>query len=170
MLSVSKFTVDNKVFIEFHSQFCLVKDSTTRKVLLKGNLDPSSSLYQLPSPYSVSVSHSLQTNNPSKTGVAFSISNSNANMWHQCLGHPANKVVKNLASHCHISFYSNKEFDFCSSCPLGKSHKLPFPISDIVTNAPLDIIYSDIWGPFPIFSINGAQYYIHFVDNFSRYT
>lgn len=82
LLNVFKFTTDNKLFIEFHSQFFLVKDSTTRKTLRKGNHDPSSGLYQLPSPYSMLVSHSFQPNNPSKIGVAFSVSKFSANMWH----------------------------------------------------------------------------------------
>lgn len=31
-------------------------------------------------------------------------------------------------------------------------------------------MYTDIWGPSPIPSINGARYYIHFIDTFSKYT
>ena len=47
LLSVSKFTSNNNTFIEFHPSFCVVKDSTIRKVLLKGKLDLSGGLYQL---------------------------------------------------------------------------------------------------------------------------
>jgi len=36
LLSVSKFTADNKVFLEFYPDSCFVKDLSTRKTLLRG--------------------------------------------------------------------------------------------------------------------------------------
>lgn len=44
-ISVSRFTRDNNVIVEFFSNCLLVKDKTTRKVLLKGTLKDG--LYQL---------------------------------------------------------------------------------------------------------------------------
>ena len=38
LLSVSQFTADNKVFLEFYPDFCFVKDFSTRKTLLRGHL------------------------------------------------------------------------------------------------------------------------------------
>jgi histone deacetylase 1/2 len=35
---------------------------------------------------------------------------------------------------------------------------------------PLQMIYSDIWGPAPLPSTKGSRYYIHFLDAFSKYT
>ena len=37
-------------------------------------------------------------------------------------------------------------------------------------NSPLELVYSDTWGPAPFPSINGACYYVHFIDAFSKYT
>ena len=37
-LSVSQFTADNKVLLEFHPDSCFVKDLSTRKTLLRGHL------------------------------------------------------------------------------------------------------------------------------------
>ena len=37
-------------------------------------------------------------------------------------------------------------------------------------NAPLDLIYYDLWGPSPVFSRTGNKYYISFLDAYSRYT
>lgn len=53
---------------------------------------------------------------------------------------------------------------------MGKNQALPFPSSDTVYTAPLQLIVSDLWGPNFIPSINGHRYYISFVDAFSRYT
>ena len=34
----------------------------------------------------------------------------------------------------------------------------------------MDLLFADVWGPSLIASINGARYYVSFVDDFSRYT
>ena len=38
LVNISKLTADNHIFIEFHSEFCIVKDKTTKNVLLRGRL------------------------------------------------------------------------------------------------------------------------------------
>lgn len=45
LVSVSKLAQDNSVFIEFHDDFCLVKDKCTGQTMLKGVLKDD--LYQL---------------------------------------------------------------------------------------------------------------------------
>jgi len=47
---------------------------------------------------------------------------------------------------------------------------LPFSTSNSRICNPLDLIYSDVWGPSPTLSINGNRYYVLFIDAFSRYT
>ena len=53
---------------------------------------------------------------------------------------------------------------------MGKNHKLHFPITETKTSKVLELIHTDLWGYSPIASIGGYQYYISFVDDFSRYT
>jgi histone deacetylase 1/2 len=57
----------------------------------------------------------------------------------------------------------------CDACQQGKSHQLPFPISTHVINSPLELIYSDVWGPAQP-SVSGHTYYVSFVDAYSRFT
>jgi len=45
LLSVSKLTADNNIFVEFDANCCFVKDKLTRKAILKGTLKDD--LYQL---------------------------------------------------------------------------------------------------------------------------
>nr|KYP49975.1 Retrovirus-related Pol polyprotein from transposon TNT 1-94 [Cajanus cajan] len=71
---------------------------------------------------------------------------------------------------CNISVSENKIPFVCSSCCIGKSHKLPFSISNTVYKGPLEMIYYDIWDPSPTPSRDGFRYYIIFVDSFSRFT
>lgn len=49
LISVSQLTSDNQIFMEFHSNCCLVKDLSTKEVMLQGRLKDV--LYQLDFPH-----------------------------------------------------------------------------------------------------------------------
>jgi histone deacetylase 1/2 len=57
----------------------------------------------------------------------------------------------------------------CDSCQKAKSHQLPYGISDNVSSSPLELIYSDVWGPTPV-SVGRHTYYVTYIDDFSKYT
>jgi histone deacetylase 1/2 len=92
-------------------------------------------------------------------------------MWHRRLGHPSLQVVQHvLRSHELPSLHeSNKIESVCDACQQGKSHQLPFSLSTRVTKFPLEIIYSDVWGPAQT-SVSGHRFYVSFVDAYSRFT
>ena len=48
--------------------------------------------------------------------------------------------------------------------------QLPFSNSNTSASFPLQIVYSDVWGPAPITSLNGFRYYVSFIDAYSRFT
>ena len=59
----------------------------------------------------------------------------------------------------------------CPSCFMGKSKQVSFPTTATFRSVrPLECVHSDIWGPCPEESINGARYLMSFVDDYSRYT
>ena len=58
----------------------------------------------------------------------------------------------------------------CAACQFGKQTRLPFPKRGRVTYNPLEIVHADVWGPCQNTSIGGCQYYITFIDNFTRMT
>ena len=155
LLSVSRLTLDNQVYLEFHSGYCLLKDKVTGRTLLQGNL--SEGLYQF-------------------HGGGFQGFKGHPNAlvatketWHRKLGHPSSRVLDIVLNSSNIK---TKEDDlpFCESCQYGKSHKLPFQNSQSHAENPLDLIHTDVWGPAPINSTSGFHYYIHFIDDYSRYT
>jgi histone deacetylase 1/2 len=37
------------------------------------------------------------------------------------------------------------------------------------TSAPLELIFSDVWGPAPLFSSDGYRYFVIFVDAYTKY-
>ena len=58
----------------------------------------------------------------------------------------------------------------CQGCILGKHPEHKFERdSHERTSAPLELIHSDIAGPFPYMSMSQAKYALAFIDDFSRY-
>lgn len=81
------------------------------------------------------------------------------------------KNVAQVLSSCNISFSFNKISRLvCDACQLGKSHKLPFPVSSTVYLKPLELVMSDLWGPSSSLSYKGFRYYATFVDAFTHFT
>jgi transposase InsO family protein len=58
----------------------------------------------------------------------------------------------------------------CDACHLGKSHRTSLPKkSTRHTNAPLELVHTDICGPFRVPSLGGGKYFILFTDDYTRY-
>jgi len=49
-------------------------------------------------------------------------------------------------------------------------HQFSFPSSNTCYTKPLELVFIDIWGPSHVRSVNGDQYYISFLDAYSRFT
>ncbi|KAL5563628.1 hypothetical protein UlMin_033375 [Ulmus minor] len=95
---------------------------------------------------------------------------SSKEIWHRRLGYPSSKILSKVLANCKEKLNSKSKFHFCDACQFGKSHLLPFPISDSHASQILDLIHTDVWGPAPIQSTSGFRYYMHFLDDHSRYT
>uniref|UniRef100_A0A803P4A9 Integrase catalytic domain-containing protein n=1 Tax=Cannabis sativa TaxID=3483 RepID=A0A803P4A9_CANSA len=91
------------------------------------------------------------------------------NIWHSKLGHPAPRTLATVLNKLNISS-SLKNLKFCDACKLGKTHKVHHPLSSSRASMPLELVHTDVWGPSHEPSKEGFRYYIHFVDDFSRFT
>jgi histone deacetylase 1/2 len=157
LLSVQKFCLENNVFFEFHPFVFYVKDLMTKEVLLSGR--SGDGLYVL--------SESSATSLP-QAFLSTRISTS-TDVWHRRLGHPSPRILHFLVSNKKVSCTS-KYFDFnCSACPLGKSSRLSLKTTGHQTQAPLDLIFSDVWGPSPMLSSDGFCYFVIFMDAHTRF-
>ena len=90
-------------------------------------------------------------------------------LWHSRLGQAPSSCVQLLASKGLLGSMSKDNFD-CTSCQLGKQPALPFNNSESISNSNFELIHSDIWGPSPVASIGGSQYFVVFIDDYSHYS
>ena len=58
----------------------------------------------------------------------------------------------------------------CKGCAKGKNIKNPFLKSDTKTKGTLELIHFDVCGPMPPISLSGYEYYVTFIDDYSRNT
>jgi hypothetical protein len=57
----------------------------------------------------------------------------------------------------------------CDACQQAKSHQLPYSRSSSESSVPLELVFSDVWGP-AIDSVGRKNYYVSFIDDFSKFT
>lgn len=62
------------------------------------------------------------------------------------------------------------KLSFCDACKMGKMHQQPHISQPVHTTQPFELIHTDLWGPSSTVSSLGFKYYIHFIDDFTRYT
>lgn len=62
-------------------------------------------------------------------------------LWHQRLGHPNKDALAIVLNKCNIPFINKTSSDFCNSCSIAKSHKLPSSPSSTVYTAPLELVF-----------------------------
>jgi transposase InsO family protein len=58
----------------------------------------------------------------------------------------------------------------CRGCAIDKNAKATFPRNESRSKGILDLIHSDVCGPILVASVQGASYYVTFIDEFSRKT
>ena len=60
--------------------------------------------------------------------------------------------------------------DTCETCAMGKQASQPVPkkVVDKAKKA-LELVYSDILGPFEVASLNGSKYAVTFIDEHTKY-
>ena len=60
------------------------------------------------------------------------------------------------------------ENTICKSCQFGKQTRTNFPKKEGSTSRPLELVHTDVCGPSRKRSPRGEEYFILFIDDFSR--
>ncbi|GJW02077.1 retrotransposon protein, putative, ty1-copia subclass [Tanacetum coccineum] len=90
-------------------------------------------------------------------------------LWHSRLGHVNKKHIAQLQKDGVLESFDFKSDDVCESCLLGKMTKSPFTESCERGEGLLDLVHTDVCGPFLSATKDGKRYYVTFTDDFSRY-
>ena len=93
-----------------------------------------------------------------------------SDVWHMRLGHPFVTILSQIMSLVNANSKSIKLLSFCSACKYGKRHQEHFSLSQTKTSKSFELVYSYVWGPSHIQSMDGYRYYLHFIDDFTRFT
>ncbi|GJY02878.1 retrotransposon protein, putative, ty1-copia subclass [Tanacetum coccineum] len=90
-------------------------------------------------------------------------------LWHSCLRHVNKKHIAQLQKDGVLESFDFKSDDVCESCLLSKMTKSPFTRTYERGERLLDLVHTDVCGPFRSATKDGKRYYVMFTDDFSRY-
>lgn len=94
-------------------------------------------------------------------------------LWHEIFGHLNFIYMQQLSKQGTVEGLPNIHFSkrICQGCVLGKHPQEKFDKGNTqMASSPLDIMHTDLMGPFPHPSINKGRYVLTFIDDYSCYT
>ena len=93
-------------------------------------------------------------------------------IWHKCFGHLGIGSLQKLAREelaDGFDFDATRKLTFCESRPQGKQRRTKFSSSSRRAEEPLDLVHSDLCGKMNEKSLSGAEYFLSFIDDKTRY-
>ena len=96
------------------------------------------------------------------------INENSAFLWHKRLGHISKERLERLVKDEILDNLDFTDLGLCVDCIKGKQTKHNKKGATRSTQL-LEIIHTDICGPFDVPSFGGEKYFITFIDDFSRY-
>ena len=103
------------------------------------------------------------------SGLCNNVSKTDHELWHIRLGHSSYvrlNLLKNILNFKHVVDCS----PHYSICHLAEQKRLPFPISNYVSQCPFDLLHIDICGAFHLPTHGSFRYFLTIVDDYSRFT
>ena len=98
---------------------------------------------------------------------------SNEMLWHQRYGHLGVQNLKKLANDKLVegfNFDAKKNLEFCKACTQGKLHRCSFPTRGATrASEPLGLVHSDLCRKINTKSCSGAECFLTFKDDKTRY-
>ena len=90
-------------------------------------------------------------------------------LWHLRLGHINLRRIQRLVSDGPLGSLEVETFPICESCLEGKITKRPFTAKGYRAKDVLELVHSDLCGPMTIQARGGFEYFVTFIDDYSRY-
>ncbi|RVW71987.1 putative protein phosphatase 2C 55 [Vitis vinifera] len=146
LISITKTTRTLNCSIIFSDKFVTLQDRSTGKTIGIGR--ESQGLYHLTS---------LST-------PVVCISTDAPLLIHSHLGYPSLSKFQKMVPH-----FSSLSSLACESCQLGKHTHVSFPKRlNNRAKSPFELVHTDVWGPYRTTSTLGFQYFVTFIDDYSR--
>ena len=84
------------------------------------------------------------------------------------MGHISDQRLMELSRRGLISVLKKEGDDLFEPYIYGKQHRVKFANSFKWSEAILELVHLDIWGPAPVVAQGGARYFVTFMDDFSK--
>ena len=141
--------------VHFEDKMCVIKDATGVKlfsVQMKGK--------------------SFQLDLLEKEQSVYQASMKTTDIWHKRLGHCHHSAILKLQKFDMVKDLDplNESISNCKTCQFGKQTRLPFPKKSWRATEKLQLVHTDLGGPFSTPSLRGSRYYIAFIDDKTRMT
>ena len=95
-------------------------------------------------------------------------STNDTKLWHMRLAHIGERDMLELHKRNLLKEVKTCKLDFYKYCVYRKQHRVNFKTGSHTSKGFLDYIHLDVWGPISIFSHSDAQYFVSFIDDYSR--
>lgn len=162
------------IVVQFTETNCYFQDLSSQKIVATGT--KQNGLYYFISHDSIShtkasdmsfACHTVASFLPNKTvvGRQNKVVN-NIEILHARLGHPSLSKMQHISG---CAYQGLKQYN-CGVCIHSKHHKLPFSMSTNRVEHCFDLIHIDLWGPYRVRALDGANYFLTLVDDHSRTT
>ena len=145
---------DQGTEVIFRSNGCSVRDLDTGKTVIKGRRTPNN-LYIF--------EEGQQQCYLSKDDEHW--------LWHRRLGHLSFSQIRKACKYQAVRGLPDIKIPdntICKSCQFGKQTRTNFPEKEGSASRPLELVHTDVCGPFRKRSPRGEEYFILFIDDFSR--
>lgn len=100
-------------------------------------------------------------------------SNDKTVLWHQRFGHLGYQNLKKLSDDKLVDDFNlgkTNPLGVCEPCIEGKHHRSKFPIKkERSSHDVLQLVHSDVCGKINSKSLGGSEYFVTFIDDFSRF-
>jgi hypothetical protein len=92
-------------------------------------------------------------------------------LWHHRLGHMSENGMHILHKINLFLDLKQIDLDFCDHCVYGKHKRVRFlRVGKEKKNERLELVHTDVWGPYQVSSLGGSRYYVRFIDDATRKT
>ncbi|CAI7877129.1 unnamed protein product [Closterium sp. NIES-53] len=157
-------------------------DARTGRHLATFSRRPGSSLYTLtvespPVAASGQVLAAVSWSGPESAPCSCRLLSHETLLWHHRLGHPSLPRLRSMASRVLVSSLPQSlpplpsgPGPSCVPCVEGRLRATPHSSHFPPTEAPLQTLHMDVWGPAPVRGQGYERYFLLVVDDYSRYT